>query len=161
MATKVNFILPAEIVGEATSGLLLGEFNNWNYEEGVSLKKQKDGSLKTTLSLEEGKSYQYRYLLNDGRWVNDDSATNYVHVSGYHVENCIVHVPAKEAAPKKKSTKAKTESAEVVEEKPTPVKVAKAAKAEKVEKAEKPAKAVPAPKEKAAAPAKTKKATKK
>lgn len=158
MATKVNFILPAEIVGEATSGLLLGEFNNWNYEEGVSLKKQKDGSLKTTISLEEGKSYQYRYLLNDGRWVNDNSATNYVHVSGYHVENCIVHVPAKEAAPKKKATKAKAEAVEVVEEKPAPVKVAKVAKADK---AEKPAKAVSAPKEKAAAPAKTKKATKK
>jgi hypothetical protein len=31
MAKKVTFTLSAEVVGEATSGLLMGEFNNWNY----------------------------------------------------------------------------------------------------------------------------------
>lgn len=96
MGKKVTFTLPAEIVGEATSAVLLGEFNNWDYNNGISLTKQKDGSMKATTTLEPGKTYQYRYLLNDGRWVNDQKADNYVHISGYQVENCVISVPAEE-----------------------------------------------------------------
>ena len=96
MGKKITFTLPAEIVGEATSAVLLGEFNNWDYNNGISLKKQKDGSMKATTTLEPGKTYQYRYLLNDGRWVNDQKADNYVHISGYQVENCVVSVPAED-----------------------------------------------------------------
>jgi predicted flap endonuclease-1-like 5' DNA nuclease len=93
MGTKVTFTLPAEVVGEATSAVLLGEFNNWDYSNGISLTKQKDGSMKATTTLESGRTYQYRYLLNDGRWVNDHKADNYVHISGFEVENCVISVP--------------------------------------------------------------------
>ena len=92
MAKKITFTLSAEVVGNATSGLLLGEFNNWDYNEGIKLEKQNDGSMKTVASLEPGKTYEYRYLLNDGRWVNDQSADRYVHISGLHVENCVINV---------------------------------------------------------------------
>ncbi len=95
MTTKVNFILPAEVVADATGGLLLGDFNNWDEAMGVRLKKKKDGSLKTTLELRAGKSYQYRYLLDDGRWVNDERADDSAHANGYHVQNCVIAVPAK------------------------------------------------------------------
>ncbi len=96
MGKKVTFTLASEIVGEATSAVLLGEFNNWDYNNGISLKKQKDGSMKATATLEEGKTYQYRYLLNDGRWVNDHRADNYIHISGFQVENCVIEVLAEE-----------------------------------------------------------------
>lgn len=106
---KVNFKLPAETAGNATSGILLGEFNEWDYNKGVSLKKEKDGSMTASLSLEAGASYQYRYLLNDGRWVNDGNADSYIHISEFQVENCIVKVeaakPAKKATTKKETTK--------------------------------------------------------
>ena len=92
MAKKVMFTLSAEVVGEATSGLLLGEFNNWDYNAGIELEKQIDGSMKATALLEGGKKYEYRYLLNDGRWVNDQSAHQYVHISGLQVENCVILV---------------------------------------------------------------------
>ena len=105
MAKKVLFILSAEVVGAATSGLLLGEFNNWNYNDGINLEKQKDGSMKATASLEAGKKYEYRYLLNDGRWVNDQSADHYVHISGLHVENCVINVPADSIEKKQASVK--------------------------------------------------------
>lgn len=91
MKTKVTFILPAQTVGDATGGLLLGEFNEWNQAQGVSLKKRKDGSFKATMSLEAGQTYQYRYLLDDGRWVNDDSAKSYSHE--HQTENCVITVP--------------------------------------------------------------------
>lgn len=93
MAKKVTFILSAEIVADATNGLLLGEFNNWDKETGFSLIKQQDGSLQTTVLLEEGKTYQYRYFLNDGRWVNDQSAENYIVDGVFQVENCVITVP--------------------------------------------------------------------
>lgn len=85
--TKVNFTLSAEIVGDATGGILLGEFNDWNLEQGIELKKKKDGSLSTSLSLEAGRSYQYRYKLNDRRWVNDCNVDTAI-----HPENCVIHV---------------------------------------------------------------------
>jgi 1,4-alpha-glucan branching enzyme len=85
MSRKVTFILPAEVVDNATSGIILGEFNNWDDTRATSLKKQKDGSMKATLTLEAGRTYQYRYLLNDGRWVNDQTADKFVHVGGYNL----------------------------------------------------------------------------
>jgi predicted flap endonuclease-1-like 5' DNA nuclease len=114
MATKVTFTLSADVVADASSGLLLGEFNNWDYNNGISLKKQKDGSMKATASLEPGKTYQYRFLLNDGRWVNDQNAEQYFYAEGFQVENCVITVPA--AAPKatktkKPAAKAKSETA--------------------------------------------------
>jgi len=109
--TKVSFKLPASYVAGASHGILLGEFNNWNTEEGIYLEKTEDGSLVAELSLTAGQTYQYRYLLSDGRWVNDDSNKAFSELYGYTVENCIVEVPVpvKKAAPKKATTpKAKT-----------------------------------------------------
>lgn len=123
MGKKVTFTLPAEIVGEATSAVLLGEFNNWDYNNGISLTKQKDGSMKATTTLEAGRTYQYRYLLNDGRWVNDHKADNYIHISGYQVENCVISVPDEEEV----NTEAVAKPAKVVKEKKTAKKAGKPA----------------------------------
>jgi len=126
MAKKVTFTLPAEVVGEATSGLLLGEFNNWDYNDGIALVKQKDGSLKATASLEAGKRYEYRYLLNDGRWVNDHSADHYVNIADLQVENCVINVPedAKKApvAEKKGTVVATPEKVKAAPKKAAPAK---------------------------------------
>ncbi len=93
MTKKVSFKLPAEYVADAVSGVLVGEFNNWNPEEGIYLEKQEDGSMVAELALTAGKTYEYRYLLNDGRWVNDNSNKKFSDVYGYSIENCIVDVP--------------------------------------------------------------------
>jgi predicted flap endonuclease-1-like 5' DNA nuclease len=111
---KIDFLLPAEVAAGATSGILLGEFNNWDSNSGVALKKQKDGSLKASLSLQSG-SYEYRYLLNDGRWVNDTQASKYTYISQFEIENCVIEVVAEEA-PKAKAVKAV--AVEVVAEAP-------------------------------------------
>lgn len=101
MEKKVTFTLPAEVVGEATSAILLGEFNNWDANNGITLKKQKDGSLKAIASLEAGRTYEYRYLLNDGRWVNDERADNYV--------NCVITIPEETEVKAETSAKSKKE----------------------------------------------------
>lgn len=111
MATKVTFTLSADVVADATEGLLLGEFNNWDQANGISLKKQKDGSLKAIASLEAGRTYQYRYLLSDGRWVNDDKAETFAFAHEFAVENCVITVPVVE--PKvEKAKKATVKKAE-------------------------------------------------
>lgn len=120
MAKKITFTLPAEIVAEAQSGILLGEFNNWDLNNGIDLKKQKDGSMKASVTLDAGKTYQYRYFLNDGRWVNDINAEKFVQVEGLYVENCVITVPAEET----------------IEAAPAPVKVAKVTKAKTVKATE-------------------------
>lgn len=116
MKTKVTFRLPAEFAANASEGILLGEFNNWNHEKAIPLQRIEDGSLVAELALAAGKTYQYRYFLSDGRWVNDNSNTTWAELYGGYVENCIVEVPetsvptvenkipaTKTAAPKKVS----------------------------------------------------------
>lgn len=92
MTKNITFTLPAEAVEGATEAILLGDFNNWNPEKAPMLEKQKDGSYQTVVLLEEGKTYQYRFLLNDGRWVNDYNAQSYVNVEGLYVDNCVITV---------------------------------------------------------------------
>lgn len=94
MMTKITFTLPAANIIGADGCVLLGEFNNWNLEAGYYLAKQADGSMTTEVELEAGKEYQYRYLLSNGRWVNDDGEKITSEMSGYPVENCIIRVPA-------------------------------------------------------------------
>ena len=64
---KVTFTIPAEAVVETKKVDLLGEFNGWNPEEAIALKKQKDGSFKGSLELAAGE-YQFRYLLDNEKW---------------------------------------------------------------------------------------------
>jgi predicted flap endonuclease-1-like 5' DNA nuclease len=122
MTTKITFTLPAANIIGAEGCVLLGEFNNWNLDEGIYLTKQPDGSMTAEVELEPG-DYQYRYLLSNGRWVNDNGEKITSEMSGYPVENCIVRVTAivKETieAPKANKPKAIKKKAEA---KPKPVK---------------------------------------
>ena len=87
--TKVTFTLPKEAVQTANTVALVGEFNNWNIVDGVELKKQKDGSFSTTIELEAGKEYQYRFLINGEVWENAWNAPKYVETS-FGVYNSVV-----------------------------------------------------------------------
>ncbi len=107
MKTKVSFVLPAEYAGGAHSGIVLGEFNDWNVETGAVLERKEDGSLAAEVELTPGRTYQYKYLLSDGRWVNDNSGRYYAEHYGNTVENSIVEVPL---PPKKEKTKTSTKA---------------------------------------------------
>lgn len=71
---QVTFQLPKEIKAKKVS--LAGEFNNWNPKK-TPLKKVK-GVWKTTLELEQGREYQFRYYVDGSEWHNDDAADKYV-----------------------------------------------------------------------------------
>jgi 1,4-alpha-glucan branching enzyme len=57
---------------DALSVMLVGDFTHWQ-EQPISLKKQKGGIWKTTVSLPPG-SYHYRFLV-DGQWRDDPECT--------------------------------------------------------------------------------------
>jgi len=164
MKKDIVFTLPAEALEGATEAVLLGDFNNWTPGEEFELKGEQDGSFKTVVQLEEGETYHYRFLLNNGRWVNDYNAQQYTPVAGLYIDNCVITVSesthneepqkqevenkkpeikakaTKSAAPKAEGTKAKKAAASEI----TTTKTAKAKPADekvKVKKAEKPVKA--------------------
>lgn len=113
MTKKIAFRLSSDHVAGATHGILVGDFNNWNTAEGIYLEKYEDGSLGAELVLTEGKTYEYRYLLSDGRWVNDNNNKKFVEAFGQIVENCVIDVPVTTTAAAKKTTKTKTPAATV------------------------------------------------
>lgn len=71
---RVTFELPKTI--EAKAANLVGEFNDWD-TVATPLKKVKS-VWKATLELEQGREYQFRYLINGSEWHNDDEADAYV-----------------------------------------------------------------------------------
>jgi len=117
---KITFRLPAEALGNATGASLLGDFNEWNLDKAIGLNAQPDGTFAASVELEPGKSYEYRFLLNNGTWINDWSAEQYVYNQAFGVENSLVVVTAesekapatakktaKKAAPKKTTASTK------------------------------------------------------
>lgn len=88
---KVKFVVPEPLVKDAKKVYLAGDFNNWEYTE-TQLRKQKNGTLATTVELEAGSEYQYRYVLDGERWENDYDADKYVPSNVCHEENSVVVV---------------------------------------------------------------------
>jgi 1,4-alpha-glucan branching enzyme len=73
--TGVVFELPADA---ATSTVhLCGEFNEWS-TTATPMAREDDGVWRTTLDLEPGRAYRFRYILDDERWENDWAADAYV-----------------------------------------------------------------------------------
>jgi 1,4-alpha-glucan branching enzyme len=75
---KTTFSLPVEAAPEASTVEIIGDFNEWNLEDGIKMKKQKNGIFKASVDLESGKEYQFRYLIDGKEWENDWEADAYV-----------------------------------------------------------------------------------
>ena len=68
---RVTFRLPEKAAAKEVS--VLGEFNNWDPTT-HPLIPRKNGTFSTTVSLESGQSYRFRYLADGDQWLNDDEA---------------------------------------------------------------------------------------
>ena len=88
---KVTFDVPKELTQTAKKVTVVGEFNDWN-TNATPLKKQKNQVYKVTLDLEQGKEYQFRYLIDDKNWINDWNADKYVTSEIGNCENSVVVV---------------------------------------------------------------------
>ena len=43
--------------------------------------------------METGRSYQFRYLIDNSKWENDWAADQYIPVSAYGIDNSVIEVP--------------------------------------------------------------------
>jgi len=74
-AVKVTFSLPRDVQAETVC--LVGDFNDWD-EKATPMKKDGNGAFATTISLDKGREYQFRYLVNGSEWHNDWQADKYI-----------------------------------------------------------------------------------
>jgi 1,4-alpha-glucan branching enzyme len=86
---KVTFRISEEIGTSARTAHVVGEFNNWNFSS-IPMKKLKNGAFTTTLDLNKGKEYQFRYLLDDKRWENDANADKFAPTPYGDCENSVI-----------------------------------------------------------------------
>jgi 1,4-alpha-glucan branching enzyme len=73
---KVTFSLPLEAAEGAEKVFLLGDFNAWDVQNGIEMKRGK-ANFEAGLELEVGKSYEFRYLIDGKQWENDWDADAY------------------------------------------------------------------------------------
>ncbi len=88
---KVTFRLPREAAGEARTVHVVGEFNNWDIYA-TPMKCLKDGSFTVTINLEQGREYQFRYLIDEMNWENDWDADKYLPSHFGNCENSVVAI---------------------------------------------------------------------
>jgi 1,4-alpha-glucan branching enzyme len=72
---RVTFEVPQQ--AKAKNVALCGEFNNWN-PAANPMKQRKDGRFSTTVSISAGRSYRFKYLVDNQHWENDSAADSYV-----------------------------------------------------------------------------------
>jgi len=83
----VTFEMPASIWADTIH--VVGDFNEWS-RTANPLKQRGDGVWQTTLVLESGRDYQFRYLINGKDWQNDWQADRYT-PNPYNADNSVVH----------------------------------------------------------------------
>ena len=84
---KVTFSVEAK---EANHVAVVGDFNNWNAEEGA-MSKLKNGTFKGAFDVAKDNSFEFRYIV-DGTYINENQADSY-RWNGYaNAENSVLDV---------------------------------------------------------------------
>jgi len=125
---KVTFSFALNAADGVKTIQVLGDFNNWDNKVAPKMKKGKE-DFSTSIELNAGQSYEFKYLLDGTKWENDFSADSYVITpfSGISNSVLVLDAVAKQPAAKiSKSTAPKT--AKVVKSKATKTAAPKAAK---------------------------------
>ena len=90
-ACKATFRIPEEMGNSAKNAHIVGDFNNWTFFS-TPMKKLKSGAFTTTLVLEPGREYQFRYLLDKKIWENEKDADKSVPTPYGDSENSVIVV---------------------------------------------------------------------
>lgn len=106
---KVTFSLPLEAAQGGKDVRILGDFNDWSWENGAKMKAGKKDFTKA-IELEVGKTYEFRYLIDNHLWENDWAADDYVAAPHDGISNSVVTTAKPAAAKKAATSKAKAAS---------------------------------------------------
>lgn len=88
---KVTFRIPSELGKQASQAAVVGEFNGWD-STAWPMKKLKNGSFSLSMSLPAGKTYQFRYLMDDNNWISEMEADGYAYCPFGDCENSILNL---------------------------------------------------------------------
>jgi 1,4-alpha-glucan branching enzyme len=83
---SVTFEMPASVWADSIH--VVGDFNDWS-SSAHPLTQRHDGTWQTTLILDAGRDYQFRYLINGVDWQNDWQADRYT-PNPFSTENSVV-----------------------------------------------------------------------
>jgi 1,4-alpha-glucan branching enzyme len=72
---KVNFVLPKDAVPGQVS--VVGEFNGWD-PYAHPLRPRSNGTKSVAVTLPVSQRFAFRYLDENGQWLDDDAASEYV-----------------------------------------------------------------------------------
>jgi 1,4-alpha-glucan branching enzyme len=72
---KVNFVLPKESAAGEVS--VVGDFNGWDPFV-HPLKRRSNGTKSVSVTLPVSQRFAFKYLDEDGRWLDDEAAHEYV-----------------------------------------------------------------------------------
>lgn len=85
---SVTFSMDAQEAGNPRKLFLAGDFNGW---DPVALPMRKrQGRFSATVTLAAGAQHQYRYVTDQGVWLNDTAADCYVHCVHAQADNSVV-----------------------------------------------------------------------
>lgn len=84
---KVTFICPND---GADKVCVVGDFNQWN-PAATPMKRLKNG-FSATIELEPGKSYEYKFFIDDKKWVHDEKADRFAPSPYPDSQNSVVSV---------------------------------------------------------------------
>ena len=86
---KVTFRLTKDEVDDAETAHLVGDFNDWD-TTATPMKHLKSGDFKAVLYLGLDTEYEFRYLINEEKWVNEDEADKLVDTPYPNVQNSVI-----------------------------------------------------------------------
>lgn len=86
LVARITFSLPDAIWADHIT--LVGDFNQWNTQS-HRFDRNGSGVWKISMDLEPRRAYQFRYLLDDRDWMNDQDADAHVH-NIYGSDNSVV-----------------------------------------------------------------------
>jgi len=87
---KVTFSIPKEIAKDFNKAALVGDFNNWDQKATPMNKSKKNGAFTKSIELDEKTEYEFRYLLDDSTWLNDEQADKHVPTYFLDSENSVI-----------------------------------------------------------------------
>lgn len=88
---EIKFDIPKKDAGNISSVIVLGDFNEWSYDNAFVLKKNKSGAFSGKFEVPAGRIYHFRYLVNGSDWYNDNSADRFEPSPLHpHIENSVV-----------------------------------------------------------------------
>ena len=74
---KVTFSIEENRISDYQSAFLVGDFNNWETQV-AQMKKDDNGLFTITIELKPQREYQFRYLLDNSTWLNEEKADSFI-----------------------------------------------------------------------------------